>query len=278
MIHLKTARSLLLAALLLPPAVRAQSGDGYRIGARDLIEIQVFEVPNLNVKRRVAADGTIDLPILGSLSVEGLSQSELTQRIKESLEENYLQRASVTVEVLENRSNPISVVGAVERPGTLRVASQVTLLEALTEAGGLTGETGRVIRITRVAQNGLSDQLEIPIDELLSPDSNRSNLPIFANDVINVSQESPLTVYFLGEVVAKGSLSFASSEAATVLRAIARAGGLTERASNKILIRRTARDGRVEEIELNYKRILDGKDPDIELQDKDLVVVKESFF
>ena len=64
----------------------------------------------------------------------------------------------------------------------------------------------------------------------------------------------------------------------TLLAVIAKAGGLTERASSKIRVRRQAPDGSLNEIEVNYKRILAGKDPDLEMRDGDLVVIKESFF
>jgi protein involved in polysaccharide export with SLBB domain len=93
-----------------------------------------------------------------------------------------------------------------------------------------------------------------------------------------VPPRQEVVVYCLGEVAQPGALRFSSSERLTVLAAVARAGGLTARASRQILIKRTHRNGGEEEIQADYKRIVAGKDPDVELTAGDVLVVKESFF
>ena len=152
---------LLGAALLLtvPTVARAQSSTGYRIGPKDLIEIKVFEVPELNIERRVSEEGTINLPLIGDVPVKGLTDVELAARLKALLESKYVQRASVSVQVREFRSAPISVIGAVKQPGNLAFSGRWTLLEALSAAGGLTEDHGDKIYVLRRAENGLSDQI-----------------------------------------------------------------------------------------------------------------------
>ncbi len=87
-----------------------------------------------------------------------------------------------------------------------------------------------------------------------------------------------ITIYVLGEVETQGALEFDSTQTVTLLTAISRAGGISDRASDKITIRRTTADGSFREIPVDYKRVIKGRDPDPELEDGDVIVVKESFF
>ncbi len=254
------------------------SSNEYHIGPRDLVAVHVFEEPQLNVDVRVNEDGTIRLPLVGNVPAEGLTENELAARLKKTLESSLLQRASVSVEVLEFRSRPISVIGAVKKPGNLDVSGRLTLLEALTAAGGLGENHGNSVNVLRRAENGLTDQVSISVDELLVQANPDVNIPIFANDLINVPAAVDLTVYCLGEVGTPGAYSFHSSERVTLLAVIARAGGLTDRASKKILIKRPQPGGKAKEIVVHYKRIISGAEPDMELQQGDVIVVKESFF
>ncbi len=257
---------------------QAARSNEYHIGPRDLVAVRVFEEPQLNVDVRVNEDGTIRLPLVGNVPAEGLTENELAARLKKILESSLLQRASVSVEVLEFRARPISVIGAVHKPGNLDVSGRLTLLEALTDAGGLTENHGNVIKVLRRAENGLTDQVSISVDDLLVRADPDVNIPIFANDLINVPAAADLTIYLLGEVASPGAITFKSTERVTLLAAIARAGGLTERASNKIHIQRRGAGGKPKEIVVRYKKLLAGEEPDPQLEGGDVIVVKESFF
>jgi len=250
---------------------------GYRIGPRDLVAIRVFETPELNVERRVSEGGDVNLPLVGAVSVADLNETEAAQKIKGVLESKLLQKASVAVQVLEFRARPIAVIGAVRQPGSLSFSGRWTLLEALTAAGGLGESHGSVVYVLRRADNGLTDQVAIPVDDLLVRADPRSNIPIFAGDLINVPVAVDVTVYCLGQVKQPGAVASKSSEHITLLSVIARAGGLTDRASSKVLIKRNGRDG-PSELTANFKRILAGKEPDVELVQGDVVIIKESFF
>lgn len=268
-----------LAALVQPGTAQTESRNPtYRIGARDLVQVKVFETEQLNGSFRVSEDGDITLPLVGKVQISGLTEAEAAQRIKGVLEEKSLQRASVSVQVLEYRSKPISVIGAVRQPGNLSFAGRWTLLEALTAAGGLSNEHGTVIHVLRRSENGLSDQVSIRSDELMVRADPRVNIPIYPGDLINVPGEIEVTVFCLGEVEKPGPVSFRSSQRVSLLTAIAQAGGLTDRASRKMAIKRTDLSGKTTEIAVDYKQILSGKASDIELQAGDVVVVKESFF
>ena len=264
--------------LLALSALAAAQGrePAYRVGARDLLDIRVYEDSKLNGERRVTEAGQINLPLLGDVPVAGKTTVEVGLALKKLWEEKYMQKASVDVQVLEYRSRPISVIGAVKQPGNLGFSGRWTLLEALTAAGGLADSHGGVVHVLRRADNGLSDQVTISVNDLLVRGDPSVNIPIFANDLINVPVSVEVTIYCLGEVERAGALSFKSSERITLLTALARAGGMTDRAAKgKIQIKRA---DSAQELTVDYNKIVAGKAPDVELKQGDVIVVKESFF
>lgn len=250
----------------------------YRVGPKDLLEIKVLEIPDLNVDRRVSDNGAIDIPLLGDFSVAGLTAMEVRTRLEAMLTAKYVNRANVSVVVKEYANKPVAVVGAVRSSGSLNISGRWSLLQAISAAGGLTGEAGRKIYVLRRAENGLSDTLEIDTENLFRSSSPMWNIPIFPADVINVAPRSQVRVFCLGEVKSPGALDFSSEDRLTLLSVIARAGGLTERASKTIRIKRRNAEGKDTETEANFGRILSGKDPDPPIESNDVIVVKESFF
>jgi polysaccharide export outer membrane protein len=182
------------------------------------------------------------------------------------------------VQVKQFRFKPIQVIGAVGRPGSLDSSGRLTLLEVLTAAGGVAPQHADVVYVIRHGDNGLSDQLQVRLDDLLLRGDPRANIPIFPGDLLNVPATVEVTVLILGEVQRPGAVVFKSTDRMSLLTAIARAGGLTDRASRKVQIKRERADRIVEEIEVDYKAVLAGKVADPELNEGDVLVVKESFF
>ena len=261
---------------LLAPASQGQGAGPsalYRIGPMDLVSVEVLEDDSLDTETRVTEAGAIELPHVGSVTVAGMTPGEAAAALSKALEK-YLQRATVTLRIVEHRSQPITLLGAVRKPGTLPFSGRWTLIDAVTEAGGLT-ETGGNILVLRRASNGLSDQIVIDARELLERGNADLNITLFPNDLINVPVATTVTVFLIGEVASRGAMLFKSTDRITLLAALARAGGLTERASNKVIVRRFESG---DELSVNYKKLLAGTRPDIELADGDLIIVKESFF
>jgi polysaccharide export outer membrane protein len=265
----------LLAASL--PALAAAQGTDYRIGPQDLIAVKVYETPELNAEVRVNPEGKISLPNAGAIAVGGLTEADAAVEVERVLEQCCINRATVTVQVKEFRFKPIRVIGSVGRPGPLESSGRLTLLDVLTSAGGLGPQHGELVYVVRRADNGLSDQLAVRISDVLGGDA-RFDVPIFPGDIINVPSTVEVTLFVLGEVQRPGALTFKSTDRMTLLTTIARAGGLTDRASSKIAVKREGAAGMVEEIEVDYKAVLAGKIPDPVLKEGDVVVVKESFF
>lgn len=270
---------LVLSALAAWPAAAQVGTATYLIGPKDLLEIRVQEIPELNVERRVQDDGSIDLPLLGQVPASGVSAMDLRDRLAAMLMARYVNQAYVTVNVKEYANRPILILGGVARPGALNLSGRWTLQQAILNAGGLAAGAGKTISILRTADNGLTDRIEIDSDELFVKLNPAWNIPIYPGDVVNVGTRREVVVYFLGEFKTTGAIKVMSDERLTLLRMVARVGGLTDRASKGSLrIKRTDADGKTTEIEASYSRILAGKDPDVELQPDDVVVAKESIF
>ncbi len=268
----------LLAALAAASVCAQDAIVEYRVGPKDLLEIRVLEIPDLNVDRRVSDNGAIDIPLLGDFAVAGLTASEVRARLETMLTSKYVNRANVSVVVKEYANKPVSVVGAVKTSGSLNISGRWTLLQAISAAGGLTSDAGRKIYVLRRAENGLTDTLEIDTENLFRTASLIWNIPIFPADVINIPPRSQIRVFCLGEVKSPGALDFSSEDRVSLLSVIARAGGLTDRASKAIRIKRRNAEGKDVETEVNFGRILSGKDPDPPIEANDVIVVKESFF
>src|ERR1043165_3165286 len=256
------------------PVVTAASSDA-PIGPRDVLEIRVLQDTSMNTRATVTDDGKISFGYLGKLDVNGLTPAQLEQKIKGELEKKYMQKADVTVLVLEAGNRPISVVGAVMHPGRINATGNITLLQALTQAGGLATGYGKTVYVLRSAPNGLTDQIAIDVDDLMV--NGNLTLPLRPNDVVNIPLESMINIYLLGEVMKPGKVQFRRSQSPTLLQAIADAGGPTDRAASKCVIKRRV-NGKETNIVVDYRRILNGKNPDVPLQDDDTIFVRESTF
>lgn len=248
------------------------------IGARDVLEIRVFQDPTLNTRATVADDGSIGMPPLGKIAVSGMTLPQIEQRIKGILEARLLQKADVTVELIEAGSKPISVIGAVTHPGRIGITGNITLIQGLTAAGGLAANYGKMLYVLRTASNGMTEQIAIDTDELMLNGNSDLNLPLRANDVINVPFESMISIYVLGEAMKPGLVQFRQSQHPTLLQALSVAGGPTDRASTTLLLKRMGQDGKMATKEYNFRRIVRGRDNDVPLMDGDTIYVNGSFF
>lgn len=260
------------SSLLEPPA----SASDAPIGPRDQIEVKVFQDPNLYTKATVTDDGRITMPLIGKVSVSGLTPTEIEQRIK-TLLEKFINNPDVSVTVTEAGSKPISVIGAVMRPGRIGITGNISLIQAITQAGGLATGYGRALYVLRTASNGLTEQIAIDIDDLMVNGNPDLNLPLRANDVINVPIDASINIYVLGEVMHPGPAQFRRSQTPTLLQVLASAGGPTDRASKKVVLKRVVA-GVEKTFHYDFRKIIDGRQSDVVLMDGDRLIFQESFF
>ena len=249
------------------------------VGAEDLLEITVFEIPELNRTVRVSEGGTISLPLLGEMMVRGLTSVQLEGKLREELGRKYLQDPQVSVFVRAYGSKTVSVIGAVGRPSVYEMLGPRTLLQVLSQAGGLRETAGAEIYVVRSSGEGESKRFAISIADLMSNRDPDLNIPIQPGDIISVPPDRAVFVYVDGAVRTPGLIEQMASRPITLLQAIAKAGGTTERANLKsVHLLRKGPDGVQVLRQLNLKRIRLGKDSDPGLKDGDIIVVPETFF
>jgi len=251
----------------------------YRIGPGDLLEIKVFEVDQLNQVVRVSEDGSITLPLLGRIEIEGLTQSGVVQKLTTLLQAKYVKNPQVTVFIKEYKSQQVAVIGAVEKPGNYELVGRKNLLQMISQAGGLTDKATDEIFVLRDAGDGAASSIPIDLKDLMVNGNQKLNIPIEPNDVINVPVDKEIRVFVFGRVTQPGALKFKISEKVTLLSAIAQAGGLAEGAKQSaVTITRKGPGGQEEKIRVNLKDVISGKKKDIPLQEGDVVFVPESFW
>jgi len=251
----------------------------YKIGAKDLLEISVFGLDELNKTVRVSEKGKISLPLLGEVEVEGLTSAEVEKKLRQLLEEKYLQDPQVTIFIREYQSKRVSVLGAVQKPGTYELLGRQTVLQLISQAGGLTEDAGNEIIVIRQLHDETSTSFKIPIEDLIIKGDAKLNIPLEPNDVVNILVDRIVLVYVFGQVRRPGALQVKKSNIPTLLQAIAYAGGFSERASKGgVLLKRTNEYGKEQNIKVNVKDIIKGKKKDIKLFENDVIYVPETIF
>jgi polysaccharide export outer membrane protein len=250
----------------------------YKIGPKDLLEITVIGFEDLNRKVRVSEEGKISLPYLGEVEVDSLTRSELEKKLAQLLEEKYLQNPQVTVVILEYQSRRVFLIGAVTTPGPYELMGRLTLLKLISQAGGLTAEAGNEIIIMRQLPEGTKTSLKISVEDLILKGDPNLDIPLQSDDVISIPVDKIVQIYVTGQVRTPGALSVRKSNIPSLLRAIAQAGGFSERASKGVIIKRMSEAGKENRIEININDVIKGKKKDIQLQENDVVIVPEKLF
>ncbi len=214
----------------------------YRISPGDVISVRVFGEPDLSLERvRVPADGLISYPLLGQILVDGHTVRSLERRFTAMLRNGYLRKPTVSVSIVEYR--PVFVKGGVNNAGAHEYAEGLNVEKAIALAGGLS-KSGRKEGTTVLREN----------DSVASVGLHH---PVFPGDVITIPEvaeiESKEFIYLYGEVKQPGSYEF--RKGLTVEKALALAGGFSDRASKrKIEISREDRNGdqvRLKKVSLN---------------------------
>jgi polysaccharide export outer membrane protein len=251
------------------------------IGADDLISISVYDSPELTRTIRVGATGEINLPMMKNpVKAAGLLPNELEKQIALALKtEQILVDPMVTVTVVEYRSRPISVTGAVRRSITFQAYGGVTLREAITRAEGLTPEAGPDILITRPAKtvDGTGPRLteRIAVRALIEANDPSANMPLSGGEEISVPEAG--RVYIAGNVKKPGVFPMKDLSGITILKLVAMAEGLAPFYGKEAFIyRREAGGSAKNEIPVALQKIIDRKSPDVVLQSDDIVYITDA--
>ena len=248
------------------------ASESYVLTPGDLISIAVYENPDLTRKLRIPADGVVSLPLIGNLKADGLTIDRLAEELTRKFSE-YLVKPQVQVFVEEYHLKEVSVLGEVRSPGLYKIAGNATLLEVISQAGGLTTDSGDELVVLRESAAGDSGERPLRIDakRLFTPEGAHLNVLIKDKDTIHVPRvEAAASVfYIMGEVKSPGSYKMEPGITTTVLQAISLAGGFTDRASKgRVKITRG-----VGTQTMTFKGEMEG-----EVRPQDMIVVPESFF
>jgi polysaccharide export outer membrane protein len=267
-----------------PAAVAEVAGanlPALRIGPNDLIAVAVYDSPELTRTVRVGPDGLIRLPMLRQrIQAEKLLPVELEAAIADALSaEELLVDPVVTVTIAEYHSRPISVAGAVRNPVTFQAAGPVTLLDALTRAGGLSPEAGSEILVSRTqtGEDGQAAALvqRIPVKSLIDSADPEVNLSMSGGEEIRVPDVGK--IYVVGNVQKPGAFPVQSGSETTVLQMLALAEGLTPFASNQAYIYRLdSATGTKNEIQIPLSKVLGRKSNDVPLQPNDIFYIPDN--
>jgi polysaccharide biosynthesis/export protein len=267
--------TILLSILLLMQAPTTAGPAEYIVGPQDRLAITVFDEPTLTRTVTVDSDGTFDFPLVGRITAGGLSVRQITADLKKRLgpPNGFLVNPQVGIEVETYRSQVVYINGQVRVPGAVLLKGAMTIMDVLAQAGSPTPDAGPYIEIYRKpagqASQGPLDPSKAPAPERIRMDDLRNgraqqivlrdgdtvNVPKAQTFIVNGFVRSPNTYVLEGEV--------------TVQKAIAMAGGVTERgAQSRTKIQRMV-DGQLVEIKAKMTDLV---------QPNDTIVVPQRFF
>lgn len=257
------------------PASRTEHKEKeYEIGPEDRLEIRVWDQEDLTREVYVSREGAFSYPLIGTVQAGGLSVEQLEKEIAARLSRGYIVDPQVTVTVKEFKSQKVMVLGEVATPGTYPLTGRTTILEILTKTGGPTKTAGPEITVMRPRntagasgpqERSANDEvIKVNLKKLLEGDTSQ-NIYLKPNDTVYFSKAA--FYYVFGEVNNPGQYSLEIGT--TVLKAIATAGGVTEKAA----VNRTkvVREKAGQKSEMRVK-LTDPVEPE------DTIVVPESFF
>jgi polysaccharide export outer membrane protein len=275
-------------------ASNTQMDSGYVLGPDDEIVIRGTEAPEVSDKPDqsvlIGTNGNITLPLIGRVKAGGLTVEQLEAELNTQFKE-FIQEPQISVTVTVFRSQPVSVFGAVTKPGVVQLRGRQTLYEVLSTAGGPRDTAGSILTVTRPRQSGeiplpgarldptgQFSTAELNVQEILEGKNAAANIEIKPNDIISVSEASSNMVYVVGDVQHAGAFTLGGQRNVSVLRALSLAGGLgrTAKPDKARIVHEIPGQPKLREVAVNLQQILSGKAMDVELGPDDILVVPTS--
>ncbi|NKI93042.1 polysaccharide export protein EpsE [Rhizobacter sp. SG703] len=250
-----------------PPVPQDARQREYLIGAGDVLRVAVYQNPDLAIETRVSDTGQISFPLLGQVTVGGLTVPQVEKALADGLRTgNFVKQPQVTVLVTQVRGNQASALGMVNRPGRFPIdVSGMRLSELLAQAGGIAPGGSDVVILTGI-RNGQPYRLQVDIAALFANGAQSQDPVVLNGDTIYV--ERMPTVYIYGEVQRPGAIRLENNM--TLMQALASGGGLTQRGTTRGLrVHRRNGEGRVEELQPGMNDAL---------QNGDVIYIRESLF
>jgi polysaccharide biosynthesis/export protein len=272
-------------------ATSVKQGD-YAIGSGDLLGVEVFDVPELSREVRVNETGFISLPLIPvKVHVVGLTTFQLQDKLAELLQSNGLvSTPQVSVILKEQHSQPITVIGSVKNPMVIQAIRQTTLLQVLSQAGGVSDDAGSTVIITRPPSvtTGSEDSdaakspsepqtYTISLSDLLESGNPTFNIPVLGGDVVSVPRAG--IIYVVGAVTRPGGFVLVNDrDRMTTLKILSLAGGTTGSAKAKeaVILRKNPETGKRDEVPVDLKKVMQLKTEDVMLVSSDILFIPDS--
>ena len=272
-------RTFPVAALCLPVLTFSQGmtpeDGGYKLGVGDVIEVEAYQEEEISGRFTVNATGSVTFPLLGSVAVAGKTPPEVADLLELLLEKDYYVDVQLKVDVAVFASQPVTLLGEVQNPGTYYLEGRMTLTELLAKAGGLRPSAGPVLELRRTARvegEGAPPPMDFPTAKLLTGEVGR-DVVLQAGDVLFVSAKK---IFFIsGEVARPGQYEI--SLGLTLMQAISQAGGVGKFASQAIEIHRDV-EGEKQILSFDLSQIRKGRAADAAVLPGDVIFVKKRFF
>lgn len=290
----RSPQAAMLCMWLAAAAAQQTGGDlpahgDYLLGPGDVITIHALDAEEISDKPfRIGVNGFITLPLVGRVHAGGLTGNQLEAELAGRLKP-LIRNPDVSVNVVEQRSQPVSVIGAVNAPGVHQLQGRKTLVEMLSLAGGARSDAGHAVKITRrmewgriplagatVDSTGRFSVAEVSLKEILEARNPDSNIQIMPEDVISLPRAE--MIYVIGDVGKSGGFTLSERETISVLQALSLAEGLGHTAApqDARILRLTPGAPRRTEIPVDVKKILAGKENDVPLEPDDILFVPGS--
>lgn len=235
----------------------------------DVLEISVYDHPEMTTTVRIDGQGTVVLPLLNQVQVQGMTVSEASAHIAQLLADGFIINPQVNLFVKNFREQKASILGMVVKPGVYEINQRTTLLELISMAGGLTEEASdRAVLQREATRDAEGKSLEVAIDlvRLVEQGDTTQNMAILDGDKVFVAKAG--LFYVTGQVKKPNAYKF--QDQVTVIKAVAMAGGFTDIASTRSVRIVRKIDGREE--------VLTRVGMDELVRPDDVIVVPESFF
>ena len=240
-----------------------------RLGAGDLVEVSVYNVPELNTKLRVSTNGEIYLPLINEVHIAGLTIEEAEAVIERRLDRGgFVKSPHVQIFVQEYNSEGASVLGEVTKPGIYPILGDQKLFSLISAAGGLTDHAGKSITVTHRDQTPVT----VPISHNIE-DHPESDITVLPGDIVTIRRAD--IVYVVGEVNRPSGFLMDSGHI-SVLQAIALAGGTSSTAKlNGARIVRRGPTGLII-VPVQLKKLMEAKISDLPMEAEDILFVPTS--
>ncbi len=243
------------------------------IGPGDMLNVVVFETPELSAAVRVNQDGDANLPVLGPVHLAGLNSQEASTALEDAFRtRGLLLNPHVTVSETEFASQGATVLGEVRSPGVYPTLGSRRLLDMISLAGGVSTTAGRLVSV--VHRGDSQHPVQIALQPTPASLHAQQNPVIVPGDTVVVAKAG--VIYIIGDVLRPGGILVDNNERLSVIEALSLAGGMNKTAalSQTKLVRKLPA-GR-EEVDLDLKHILYGKQADVLVSDGDILFVPSS--